>query len=146
MGHPVDCVFCKLLSGELESSVVHRDDLCAAFMDIQPVNPGHVLVVPNRHAPSLADLNDDEGPRIFVVAQRVASALRKSGLKCDGVNFFLADGEAAGQEVFHTHLHVLPRFPNDGFGLRLPPGYSQRPERKELNEVAAKIRAVLPSE
>jgi histidine triad (HIT) family protein len=139
----MDCVICKVLSGELEVSMVHRDDLCAALMDIQPVNPGHVLVVPHRHAPSLADLNQEEGARMFLVAQRVAAALRKSGLRCDGVNFFLADGAAAGQEIFHTHLHVLPRFPNDGFGLRLPPTYSQRPERKELDEIAATLRDVM---
>jgi len=142
----MDCVICKVLSGELEVSVVHRDDLCAALMDIQPVNPGHVLVVPLRHAPSLADLNPQEGSRMFLVAQRVAAALRRSGLKCDGVNFFLADGAAAGQEVFHAHLHVLPRFPNDGFGLRLPPTYSQRPERKELDQIAAKLRSVIQTE
>jgi histidine triad (HIT) family protein len=139
----MDCVICKVLSGELEVSMVHRDDLCAALMDIQPVNPGHVLVVPHRHAPSLADLNQEEGARMFFVAQRVAAALRKSGLRCDGVNLFLADGAAAGQEIFHTHLHVLPRFPNDGFGLRLPPTYSQRPERKELDEIAATLRDVM---
>ena len=142
----MDCVFCKLLSGELEVSLVHRDDLCAALMDIQPVTPGHVLVVPLRHAPYLADLNPEEGERMFLVAQRVAAALRKSGLKCDGVNFFLADGEAAGQEVFHAHLHVFPRFPNDGFGLRLPPTYSQRPERKELDQIAATLRDVMQAE
>jgi histidine triad (HIT) family protein len=142
----MDCVICKVLSGELEVSMVHRDDLCAAFMDIQPVNPGHVLVVPLRHAPSLAGLDQEEGAQMFRVAQRVASALRKSGLKCDGVNLFLADGEAAGQEVFHTHLHVLPRYANDGFGLRLPATYSQRPERKELHQIAAKLRNVLQKE
>lgn len=80
---------------------------------------------------------------MFRVAQCLATALRKSGLRCEGVNFFLADGEAAGQEVFHTHLHVFPRYRGDGFGLRLPPGYSERPERKELNEIAAKLRETL---
>jgi len=142
----MDCVFCNILSGELEVSMVHRDDLCAAFMDVQPVNPGHVLVVPLRHVPSLAELDQEEGAQMFRVAQRVAAALRMSGVRCDGINFFLADGEAAGQEVFHAHLHVLTRFPNDGFGLRLPPTYSQRPERKELDQIAARLRDVLRTE
>ena len=110
-----DCVFCKLLSGKLEVSLVHRDDACSAFMDIQPVNPGHVLVVPNRHAPYLADLNEEEGAQMFRVAQHVAAALRECSLKCEGVNFFLADGVAAGQEVFHVHLHVFPRYSGDVF-------------------------------
>ena len=123
--------------------MVHKDDLCSAFMDIQPVNPGHVLVVPNTHAPYLADLKEEEGAQIFRVAHRVAMALREIGFRCEGVNFFLADGEAAGQEVFHVHLHVFPRFAGDGFRLVLPPTYSQRPERKELNEIAEKIKNAL---
>lgn len=143
MDQALDCVFCKLLSGELEVSMVHQEELCSAFMDIQPVTPGHVLVVPHRHVPNVTDLDQEEGACMFRVAQRLATALRKSGLRCEGVNFFLADGEAAGQEVFHTHLHVFPRYRGDGFGLRLPPGYSERPERKELNEIAAKLRETL---
>ncbi len=138
-----DCVICKLLSGELEVSLVHQDDLCSAFMDIQPVNPGHLLVVPNRHAPYLSDLKQEEGAQMFRVAQRLAAALRESGARCEGVNFFLADGEAAGQEVFHVHLHVFPRYARDGFRLVLPPAYSQKPERKELNEMAERIRNAL---
>lgn len=141
-----DCVFCKLFSGELEVSFVHRDDVCSAFMDIQPVNPGHVLVVPNRHAPHLADLQPEEGAQVFRVAQQVAAALRKSGLRCEGVNFFLADGVAAGQEVFHVHLHVLPRFTGDGFGLKLPPDYHQLPPREELNQIATDMRRVLTTD
>ena len=135
-----DCVICKLLSGELELSVIHEDDLCVAFMDVQPINPGHALVVPRKHAPYLADLEAEDGAQVFRVAQRVAAALRDCGVKCEGVNFFLADGEAAGQEVFHVHLHVFPRYSGDGFGLNLPPDYQDRPNREELNEIAQRIR------
>ena len=146
MDQAPECVICKLLSGELEVSLVHRDDLCSAFMDIQPVTPGHVLVVPHRHVPNVSDLDQEEGARIFWVAQRLATALGQSGLRCEGVNFFLANGEAAGQEVFHTHLHVFPRYHGDGFGLRLPPAYSQRPARKELDEIAARLRNSLKAD
>jgi histidine triad (HIT) family protein len=138
-----DCVICQLLSRELEVSLVHEDELCSAFMDIQPVTPGHVLVVPNRHSAYLSELDAEEGAQIFRVGYRLAAALRKSGVKCEGVNFFLADGEAAGQEVFHVHLHVFPRFSGDGFGLKLPPGYADRPERKELDEIAERLRELL---
>ena len=141
-----DCVFCKLLSGELEVSMVHQDPCCSAFMDIQPVNPGHVLVVPNRHAACLADLRAEEGAQIFRVAQRLAAALRRSGVNCEGVNFFLADGAAAMQEVFHVHLHVFPRYVGDGFGLKFPPTYAQKPARKELDAVAEKIKRALRAE
>jgi histidine triad (HIT) family protein len=140
------CIFCKILAGEAEVSLVYRDEVCAAFMDIQPVNPGHLVVIPNRHAAYLADLEEEEGAQLFRVAQRLAAALRQSGLKCEGVNFFLADGEAAMQEVFHVHLHVFPRYPDDGFGLRFAPTYFQKPERPELNDIAGKIRNVLKAE
>jgi histidine triad (HIT) family protein len=120
--------------------MVHEDELCSVFMDIHPINPGHMLVVPNRHAAYLKDLDEEEGCRIFQIAQRLAESLSVSGLKCDGVNFFLANGEAAGQEVFHVHLHVFPRYKGDGFSLRLPPGYGPDAKRKDLNEAAQKIR------
>jgi histidine triad (HIT) family protein len=138
-----DCVFCNIVSGALPSSVVYQDDRCMAFMDIQPVNPGHVLIIPNRHATYLADLDEETGAHMFRVAQRVAQALRRSGIRCEGVNLFLADGEAAGQEVIHAHLHVFPRFPGDGFGLRFGPQYSERPARSELDTLAEKVRAAL---
>jgi histidine triad (HIT) family protein len=146
MNETAHCIICKLLSGELEVSLVHQDDLCSAFMDIQPVNPGHVLVVPNRHAPYLADLKEAEGAQMFRLAQRLAAALRESGMKCEGVNFFLADGEAAGQEVFHVHLHIFPRYAGDGFGLVFPQTYSEKPERKELNEIAERVKNALRAE
>ena len=138
-----DCIFCKILAGESQASLVYRDGVCAAFMDIQPVNPGHLLVVPNRHAAYLSDLKEEEGAQIFRVAHRLAAALRRSGVRCEGVNFFLADGEAAMQEVFHVHLHVFPRYELDGFGLKFPPRYFQKPAREELTEVAEKIKNAL---
>ncbi len=92
-----DCIFCDILSGKAPSSIVHRDDRCTALMDIQPINPGHVLVIPNSHVTYLADLDEGVGSELFSVAQRIAAALRPSGLRCEGVNLFLADGETAGQ-------------------------------------------------
>jgi histidine triad (HIT) family protein len=138
-----DCVFCSILAGELPSSIVYQDDLCTALMDIQPVNRGHLLVVPNRHAPFLADLDEDTGAHMFRIAQRLAAALRRSGVRCEGVNLFLADGEAAMQDVFHVHLHVFPRYKGDGFGLTFSPEYFDRPARSELDEVAQKIKQAL---
>jgi histidine triad (HIT) family protein len=138
-----DCVFCQILAGRLPSSPISRDDLCTAFLDIQPVNPGHVLIVPNVHAPFLADLDQETGAHMFRVAQRLAQALRRSGVRCEGVNLLLADGAAAMQEVFHVHLHVLPRYAGDGFGFRFGPTYSQRPGRAELDATASQIRGVI---
>ena len=140
MSETSDCVICKLLARELEVSMVHEDELCSAFMDINPVNRGHVLVVPNRHTAEVTGLTEAEAARIFVIARCINAALRQSGLKCEGVNFFLADGEAAGQEVFHAHLHIFPRFSRDGFRLMLPPNYGKQPSRRNLDEAAELIK------
>jgi histidine triad (HIT) family protein len=138
-----DCLFCRILAGELPASVVFRDELACAFLDVRPVNPGHVLVVPTGHAASLADLDEQSGGHLFRVGQRVAGALRESGLRCEGVNFHLADGAAAGQEVFHVHLHVIPRYAGDGFGLRFGPHNRTAVGRDELDTVATRLRELL---
>jgi len=138
-----ECVFCRILAGELPASFVLREGRVVAFMDIQPVNPGHVLVIPVRHADSLAELDADEAAEMMNAARRVAVALRASGLRCEGVNLFLADGEAAGQEVFHAHLHVFPRWGGDGFGFRFGPEYRNLPPRAALDDAAEAIRGAL---
>ena len=132
-----------MLAGRLPASVVFRDESCPAFMDAGPVNPGHVLVVPNYHAASLADLPRDAGAHVFGVGQGVAAALYGSGLRCEGVNLFLAEGEAAGQEVFHVHLHVVPRFEGDGFGPSFGPECGHEPDRAELDAAADRVRKAL---
>ena len=138
-----DCAFCGILAGRLPASVVMRTAGCTAFMDIQPINAGHVLVVPDNHAASLADLPEDAGADLFRTARKIAAALYGSGLRCEGINLFLADGEAAGQEVFHVHLHVIPRFEGDGFGLTFGPDYADRPGREELERAARRVRGAL---
>jgi diadenosine tetraphosphate (Ap4A) HIT family hydrolase len=127
-----------------EASVVHEDARTITLMDIQPVTEGHMLVIPKAHATYLADLEPEDGAQMFRVGQAAAASLRSSGLRCEGVNFFLADGEAAGQEVWHIHLHVFPRFSGDGFGLRLPPDFTVRP-RSELDSAAKTLRLAWPT-
>jgi histidine triad (HIT) family protein len=137
------CIFCEILAGRASATFVDRDDVCSAFLTIQPVNAGHVLVVPNEHAAFLGDLKAEHGAQLFRVGQRIAAALRRSGLPCEGVNMFLADGEVAMQSVFHVHLHVFPRFSGDGFGLKLGPKYFQKPSRSDLEEAGTRIRTAL---
>jgi histidine triad (HIT) family protein len=139
----MNCIFCEILAGKLPASMVFRDELCSAFMDIQPINPGHLLVVPNQHATSLSELDKAAGGHMFQVAQNLSEALRQSGVRCEGVNLFLADGEAAGQDVFHIHLHVFPRFTGDGFGVKVGLKYHLKPSRSELDAIATKIKVVL---
>ena len=138
-----NCVFCDIVRGTVPASVVYSDSRVMAFMDIQPVNRGHLLIVPRVHASCLDELEEKTGALLLQVGMKLAGAIRGSGLRCEGVNLFLADGEAAGQEIFHVHLHVIPRFQGDGFGFRFAPEYYYLPERIELDEVAAKIRRVL---
>jgi histidine triad (HIT) family protein len=137
---PSDCVFCRIIAGTAPASVAYRDENVLAFLDIRPLTPGHLLVIPLRHAAHLADLDPDDGGRLFRTGQRLAAALRASGLRCEGVNFFLADGTAAGQEVFHVHLHVLPRYRGDGFRLRATFG---SPSRPDLDRQAGAVAAAL---
>ena len=136
-----DCVFCAIVAGVSPASVVHDDQSVMAVLDIRPVTPGHLLVIPKRHAPYLADLDEETGARMFVVGMRLAQALRDSGLRCEGINLFLADGEAAFQEVFHTHLHVFPRFAGDSF--RISADWSVNPSHQELDAVATRVRTSL---
>ena len=139
-----DCVFCRIVGNVTQASVVYSDDRVLAFMDIQPVNPGHALVIPRGHASRLVELDEETGAQLFRVAMRVAEGLMRSGLKCEGVNLHLADGEAAGQEVSHVHLHVIPRFRGDGFGIRFGSRYGFRPEKKELDATALRIKQAMP--
>jgi diadenosine tetraphosphate (Ap4A) HIT family hydrolase len=135
------CIFCRIAAGREEASMVYQDNDVAAFLDTLPINAGHTLVVPRHHATFLADLSPEDGVAVFRAAQRISAALRKSGLKCEATNLLLNDGAEAGQRVFHVHLHVIPRFVGDGSRLRRTDG--DIPERHQLDEVAARIKAAL---
>lgn len=139
----VECVFCSIARNAEPASVVYSDEKVLAFLDIQPVNAGHVLVIPKVHAARLSELDEEIGGDVFRVAMRVAAALRRSGMRCEGTNFVLADGEAASQDVFHVHLHVIPRFKGDGFGFKFGSRYGTRPKREELDKTALKIKAAM---
>ncbi len=102
------------------------------------MNTGHVLVIPKRHSTLLSEMDEETGAHLFKIAMSVQGALRASSVRCEGINLFLADGEAAGQEVRHVHLHVFPRFIGDDF--RLDVDQSHQPPREELDNLAAMIR------
>lgn len=107
-------------------------------MTIGPVNPGHVMVIPRKHFVYISDMDEDTGAHLFRITMRVAAAVRNSGVRCEGINLFLADGEAAFQDVFHLHMHVIPRFERDPF--KIDADWSVRPTRDELDNVAVMIR------
>ena len=122
-------------------TLLYQDDVVVAFLDINPVTPGHLMVVPRVHLPALADIDDQAGAHMFNVAQRMATALLSSGLRSEGINLFYADGEAAGQEISHAHLHVFPRFEGDGF--KIDADWDSVPTRNELDQIGSQIRAAL---
>ena len=138
-----DCKFCDIVAGKAPASVVYEDDVVMAIMTLGPVNPGHVMVIPKKHMVYMGDMDDETGMHLFKITMRMEQAIRKSGVRCEGVNLFLADGEAAFQDVFHLHMHVFPRFKGDSF--RLDADWSVKPSREELDRIAAMIRSAYES-
>ena len=138
-----DCIFCSIIKGSLPASIIYEDKYLLAFMDIQPVNKGHVLIISRQHKELIFELDDIILSRMFVLAKNINNAIRESGIKAEGINLFLADGKSAGQEVMHVHLHIIPRFLNDGFGFIFPEGYEKRPQRNELDIISEKIKSHL---
>jgi histidine triad (HIT) family protein len=138
-----NCAFCRIAKNESPASIVYEDEKTIAFMDIHPVNQGHTLVIPRVHATGLQNLDEEAGTHMFKIAVQVSEAIRRSGIRCEGINLHLADGPVAGQEVPHVHLHVIPRFRGDGFGIRFGRSYSVKPDRKELDETANRIKEKL---
>ena len=117
------CIFCDIIHGAAEVSVCYEDGTALAFMDIQPVNSGHTLVVPKQHFESLTDLPPDVGSHLFDVAIRLGKVIRDV-TRCDDMNLIVSSGEAAGQDVYHFHIHLIPRRAGDGFDVPLPFGGS----------------------
>ncbi|WP_202758107.1 HIT family protein [Delftia acidovorans] len=136
---PGQCLFCRLVAGEIPSAKVFEDEQTIAFMDIGQVNPGHVLVASKRHAVTLLDLTPDEAGAVMRTAQRVAQAVQ-AAFDPDGISLFQANGAAGGQTVFHFHLHVLPRHGGDGVGLGWP---RKEPGMQALQDYAERLRQAL---
>ncbi len=132
-----NCVFCKVVAGRAPASVVYENKKIMVLTTIRPANPGHVLVITKKHSTALARMEEKTGMHLFKITMRVARAIRKSGLRCEGINIFLADGEPQ-QEILHLHMHVVPRFHGDNF--RIEADHGSRPSRKELDRTADKVR------
>ncbi|MFH1173072.1 MAG: HIT family protein [bacterium] len=111
-----DCIFCKIIKGEIPSHKVYEDDQVLAFLDISPVNQGHTLVIPKEHTENLLTLSEEQIKAIFTVAQKVAKKI-ETVLKPDGINLGMNNKPGAGQIIFHAHVHIMPRYTNDGLKL-----------------------------
>ncbi len=140
MASRTSCTFCDILQGAAEVSMCYEDADVVAFMDIQPVNPGHVLVVPRQHHESLDDIPYSLTMHLFEVAMQLAPVVKQVA-GAEGMNVVVNSGASAGQDVFHYHVHVIPRRAGDGFDIPLPFGGSEMPDRTVLDMHAARIIA-----
>ena len=141
--HMSGCIFCAIVKGESPAVRVYEDDKTLVIMDRKPITNGHLLVIPKKHAEFLTELDDERVAEMFKVAKKMSLALKKSKLRCKGMNYLLADGAEAGQEVFHAHLHIIPRYRGDGFYMHMPAKYENETSTEDLERVAAKIEAAL---
>jgi histidine triad (HIT) family protein len=137
------CVFCDIIRGKKPSTKVYEDKDVVVIMDIKPITQGHMLIISKVHRELLTEMDDDTITAMFTTAKKMGNALRKSKLRCRAINYLLADGAEAGQEVFHAHLHVIPRYRGDGFYLHMPPSYERETTDKDLEKYAGRIRTAI---
>ncbi len=135
----MDCIFCKIANGEIPSAALYEDDDFKVVMDMGPAAKGHSLILPKQHYANVHELPDELAGRAFLLAKRMAGVMTKA-LDADGFNIVQNNGEAAGQTVFHFHMHLIPRYENDGAGFGWNPGTLTDEDREE---VCAKVNAEL---
>ena len=135
-----DCIFCRIVARQIPATVVHEDEHTLAFMDLGQVNPGHVLVTLKTHVENVFGLEAQQASMLGVASARVARAIRDA-FAPQGLSVYQANGKAAGQTVFHYHVHLVPRHDGDGMALSWP---VKNPPREQLEAHAARIRASLP--
>lgn len=112
-----NCIFCKIAAGEIPSATIYEDEDFRVIMDINPASKGHAIVLPKSHAANIFELPDEYAGKIFVVAKKVAIAMKEE-LNCEGINILQNNGEIAGQTVFHLHVHLLPRYKGDRINVK----------------------------
>lgn len=135
-----NCIFCKIVKKEIPASIIYEDEYTLAFLDVAPANIGHSLVIPKKHYTDIHDTPDKLMGKIMEVAKKISSAIKK-GVNADGINIYMNNEKAAFQAVFHAHIHVIPRFINDG----LPEFHSKRSYKEgESKEVTEKIISAIP--
>lgn len=131
-----DCIFCKIVSGDIPSAKVFESETCLAFLDIAPVNPGHTLVLPKGHYPTLMDIPEELGGDMMATLSKLGKAVMEA-TGADGINLMQNNHEAAGQEVHHVHFHLIPRHSDDGLKLWPQAGYDNPDEMSGLAETIA---------
>ncbi len=130
-----DCIFCKIAAGEIPSKTLYEDGDFRVILDVGPATKGHVLILPKDHAANFYELSDETVAKTFILAKKMAGILKEK-LHCDGLNLVQNNGEAAGQTVMHFHLHVIPRYKDDGQNILWKPG---KPSQEALEAVRRQI-------
>ena len=130
-----DCIFCKIANGQIPSKTLYEDEDFRVILDLGPATEGHALILPKAHAANLFELSEEQAAKVLLVAQKMAVRMKEK-LGCDGLNLVQNNGEAAGQTVSHFHIHLIPRYTNDGQNINWVPG---SPSQEELEAVCQKI-------
>lgn len=130
-----DCIFCKIIKGEIPSMRVYEDNDCIATMDISPASPGHVLILPKKHLTDLGELDEETAGKLMMVAKEIGRR-QKESLDAEGFNVVQNNGRAAGQTVFHYHIHVIPRYAG---GPQIAAWEPTSPTREQLSEICEKL-------
>ena len=128
-----DCIFCKISKGEIPCDKIYEDEISLAFLDINPVNLGHALVIPKEHFQNIYDLPENIAAHLIKIAKKIGIALKKIG--SDGTNITTNNGEAAGQIIFHSHIHVIPRFINDNLSHWPTKKYKEGEVKKIIEKI-----------
>lgn len=126
-----DCIFCKIANGDIPSKTLYEDEDFRVILDLGPATRGHALILPKEHADNLYELPDETASKVFVLAKKLAIKMKEK-LNCDGLNIVQNNGEAAGQTVRHFHMHLIPRYVNDGQKILWTPGESTPEELEEV--------------
>lgn len=130
-----DCIFCKIANGEIPSKTLFEDEVFRVILDLGPATKGHALLIPKDHADNLYELSDETAGKVLVLAKKMATQITKK-LNCAGFNLVQNNGEAAGQTVHHFHMHMIPRYENDGQSINWVPG---EPTQEELETIKKQI-------
>ena len=126
-----NCIFCKIANGEIPSATLYEDEEFRVILDLGPASKGHALILPKSHAANIYELSDEMAAKAMILAKKMATAMT-AALKCDGFNIVQNNGECAGQTVFHFHMHLIPRYVNDGQKILWTPGESTPEELEEV--------------
>ena len=132
-----DCIFCKIANGEIPSATVYADSICRVILDVNPANKGHALIIPKEHFDNIYSMDAETAAKIFTIATEVAKA-QKAELNPDGLNILQNNCEAAGQTVFHFHMHLVPRYIKDNVTMTWIPGKADTEELSALSKALRK--------